>query len=114
MAELCVLNPPYMALISLQVSTEIKRFPRGSDGKESDCTVGDQGSVPGSGRFPGEGNGNPLQHSRLENPRDRGACRATQSMGLERVGHDLATSIPLHSVGINDRMSLCVLKKGKY
>ena len=49
MVEVYVLNPPYMALILLQVSTEIERFPRGSDGKESDCTVGDQGSVPGSG-----------------------------------------------------------------
>ena len=114
MVEVYVLNPPYMALILLQVSTEIERFPRGSDGKESDCTIGDQGSVPGSGRFRGEGNGNPLQYSRLENPKDQGARRAIQSMGLERVGHNLATSTPLHSVGINGRMSLCVLKKGKY
>ena len=44
-------------------------FSCGSDGKESACTVGDLGSIPGLGRFPGEGNGNPLQYSCLENPR---------------------------------------------
>ena len=42
-------------------------FPGGSDGKESACNAGDQGSIPGSGRSPGEGNGNPLQYSCLEN-----------------------------------------------
>ena len=40
-------------------------FPGGSDGKASACSVGDPGSIPGSGRSPGEGNGNPLQHSCL-------------------------------------------------
>ena len=44
-----------------------------SDGKESDCNVGDPGLISGSGRSPGEGNGNPLQHSCLENPMDEGA-----------------------------------------
>ena len=52
-------------------------FPGGSDGKDSACSVGDLGSVPGLGRSPGEGNGNPLQYSGLENPRDRGAWWAT-------------------------------------
>ena len=52
-------------------------FPHSSDGKESVCSAGDLGSIPGSGRSPGEGNGNPLQHSCLENPIDRGAWRAT-------------------------------------
>ena len=42
-------------------------------GKEIACNAGDSGSIPGSGRHPGEGNGNPLQYSCLENPRDRGA-----------------------------------------
>ena len=50
-----------------------KDFPGGSDGKASVYNVGDLGSIPGLGRFPGEGNGNPLQHSCLENPMDRGA-----------------------------------------
>ena len=52
-------------------------FSGGSDGKESACNAGDSGTIPGSGRSPGEGNGNPLQHSCLENPRDRRAWRAT-------------------------------------
>ena len=45
----------------------------GSDGKASACNVVDLGSTPGSGRSPGEENGNPLQYSCLENPMDRGA-----------------------------------------
>ena len=48
-------------------------FPGGSDGKVSAYNVGDLGSIPGSGRSSGEGNGNPLQYSCLENPIDRGA-----------------------------------------
>ena len=52
-------------------------FPGGLVGKESACSAGDPGSIPGWGRYPGEGKGNPLQHSCLENPMDRGAWRAT-------------------------------------
>ena len=52
-------------------------FPGGSDGKESACNAGDKGSIPGLGRSPGEGHGNPLQYSCLENPMDRGAWQAT-------------------------------------
>ena len=52
-------------------------FPAGSDGKESASSVGDLGSVPGSERSPGEGNGNPLRYSCLENFIDRGARWAT-------------------------------------
>ena len=48
-------------------------FPGGSDGKASACDAGDLGLIPGSGRSPREGNGNPLQHSCLENPMDGGA-----------------------------------------
>ena len=51
-------------------------FPSGSGGKESSCNAGDTGSITGSERFPGEGNGNPLQYSFLENSMDRGAWRA--------------------------------------
>ena len=66
-------------------------FPGGSDGKESACNAGDRGSIPGSGRSPGEGNGNPLEYS----------CRiipwaeepgGLQSMGSQRVRQDLATN----------------------
>ena len=49
----------------------------GSDSKESACDVGDLDLILESGRFPGEGNGNPLQYSCLENPLDRGAWCAT-------------------------------------
>ena len=52
-------------------------FPGGSDGKESLCNVRDLGSIPGLGRFPGGGHGNPLQYSCLENSKDRGAWQAT-------------------------------------
>ena len=54
-----------------------KGFPGGSEVKASACNAGDLGSIPGSGRSPGEGNGNPLQYSCLENPMDGGAWRAT-------------------------------------
>ena len=52
-------------------------FSGGSDSKESSCKVGDPGLIPESGRSPGEGTGNPLQYSCLENPMDRGAWWAT-------------------------------------
>ena len=62
-------------------------FPPSSVGKESACNAGDMGSIPGSGRSPGEGNDNPLQYSCLENPMDRGPLWATVH-GVARVGHD--------------------------
>ena len=68
-------------------------FAHSSVGKESACNAGDLGSIPGSGRSPGEGNGNPLQYSCLENPMDRGAWQATVH-GVARVGHNLATKLP--------------------
>ena len=58
-----------------------------SNGKESTCDAADQGSIPGSGRSPREGNGNPLQYSCLENSMDREAWRATVR-GEQRVRHD--------------------------
>ena len=60
-------------------------FPGGSDCRESTCNEGDLGSIPGLERSPGEGNGNPLQYSCLENSRaeDPGGL---QSMGSQRVG----------------------------
>ena len=72
-------------------------FPGGPDGKASVYNVRDLGSIPGLGRFPGEGNGNPLQYSCLENPMDRGAWCRLLSLGSQRVGHDWATS--LYDVG---------------
>ena len=52
-------------------------FPGGSNGKESACNAEDAGSILGSERSPGEGNGNPVQYSCLENPMDREAWQAT-------------------------------------
>ena len=64
-----------------------KYFPGGSEVKASACNEGDLGSIPGSGVSPGEGNGNPLLCSCLENPMDGGAWWATVH-GLQRVRHD--------------------------
>ena len=66
-----------MCLIIKQPNISLTSFPGGSDGKESACDTGDVGLIPGWGRSPGEGNGNPLQYSCLENPVDRGAWWAT-------------------------------------
>ena len=61
--------------------------------KESACCAEDLGPIPGLGRSPGEGNGNPLQYSCLENSMDRGAWQATVH-GIPRVRHDLETKPP--------------------
>ena len=61
-------------------------FPGGSDDKESACNAGDPGSIPGSGRSPGEGNGNSLQYSCLENSKDREVWQATiQGIAKSRI-----------------------------
>ena len=64
-----------------------KDFPGGSGGKASAYNAGDLGLIPGSGRSPGEGHGNPLQYSCLENLMDRGAD-GIQFMGSQRVKRD--------------------------
>ena len=56
-----------------QASQVALGFPGSSAGKESTCNAGDLNSIPGLGRSPGEGNGDPLQYSHLENSMDRGA-----------------------------------------
>ena len=62
-------------------------FPHRSDGKESACNARDPGSIPGLGRFPGGGNGHPLQYSCLENPMDGGAWQATvHGVAKSRMG----------------------------
>ena len=68
-------------------------LPSSSVGKESVCSAGEPGSIPGLGRAPGEGNGNPLQYSCLENPMAGRAWQATVH-GVSRVGHDLAIKAP--------------------
>ena len=74
----------------------ICEVPGGSVCKESACSAGDLGLIPGLGRSPGEGNGNPLQYSCLGNPKDRGALQASIH-GVAEVGHDLVTKPPLPS-----------------
>ena len=78
-----------------------KGFPHSSVGKESACNAGDLGSIPGSGRFPGEGNCKPLQYSCLENPTDRRAGEATVH-GVARIGHNLATKLLPSTVSIHN------------
>ena len=76
------------SVMPLQYHTKyFEDFSGGSDGKESACSAGDLNSIPGLGRSPGEGHGNPLQYSGLENPMDRGAWQV-QSMESQRVRHD--------------------------
>ena len=91
-------------MLSTNCRLEVPRgFPGGSDNNESDCSAGGLGSIPKSGRSLGEGNGNPLQYSCLENSVDRGTW---QSTGSQRVRHDWATNIsevpnPFSLVSIN-------------
>jgi len=61
--------------------------------KNPPANAGSTGLIPGSGRFPGEGNDHPLQYSCLENPMDRGAWQAAVH-GVTRVGHNLAMKPP--------------------
>ena len=76
-------------------TTEQLNNPGGSEVKASACNAGDLGSIPGSGRSPGEGNGNPLQYSCLE-----------KSMGLQRVGHDWVTSLSLSDCHSRESVSV--------
>ena len=75
--------------ITLQVCiVKAVGFPSGSDGKASAYNAGDQGSIPGLGRSPGEGNGNPLQYYCLEKIPWTEEPGRLQSMGSQIVGHD--------------------------
>ena len=74
-------------LCDLLIPCWLHSLPGGSDGKQSAHNAGDSGLIPGLGSSPGEGNGNPLQYSCLENSMDIGAFRL-QSVGSQRVGQD--------------------------
>ena len=82
----------------------------GSDAKESACNAGGLGLMPGSGRSPGEGNGNPFQYSCLENSMGRGAWRDTVH-GVTRVRHKWATDTNTGWIG---RLSGCCLAGGMF
>ena len=69
-------------------------FSGGLVGKKPTCNAGNLGSISGSGRSPGEGNGNPLQYSCLGNPMDKGAWQAAVH-GVTRVRQDLVIKLPL-------------------
>ena len=71
----------------------IDSLPYSSVSKKSTCNAGALGSIPGSGRSPGEGSGNPLHYSCLGNLMDRGTWQAAVR-GVTRVGHDLVTEPP--------------------
>ena len=73
----------------IYVLYSLSGLPGGSVIKNLPVSAGDAGSIPGSGRSPGEGYGNPLQDPCLGNPMDRGAWQGP--WGCKRVGHDLAT-----------------------
>ena len=80
--------------------------PGGSDGKELTCNAraaGEAGSIPGSGRSPGEGNGNPLQCSCLGNPTDRAAWQAT----VHGVAESYTTEETEYTHIINIMMDIC-------
>ena len=63
-------------------------FPGGSDGEESACNVGNLGSIPGFGRAPGGGHGNPLQYSCLENPHGQRSLEGYTPWGSQKAGHN--------------------------
>ena len=71
-------------------------FPGGSAGKESTCNAGDLGSIPGLGRFPGEGNGNPLHYSCLKNP-------------LECINHGITESDMTEQISLLLTEIVCML-----
>ena len=72
-------------------------FPDGSEVKNLSAKAGDTSSIPGPGRSLGEGNGNPLQCCCLENPMEPGV---PQSMGLQRVRHDIGTEEQQHKASL--------------
>ena len=87
-----ILTFRYMTFKASQVVLVVKNPPANA------ANVRETDSIPLWGRYPGEGNGNPLQYSCLENPMDRGAWLATVH-GVTRVGHNLATQPPPPPLG---------------
>ena len=94
-------------------------FPGGSDGKESACNAGDLGSIPGSGRSPGEGKGYPLQYSCQENPQgQRSLAGSIQSMVSQsqtrlRTKHSMANTLHRRLQGSRHGASCRWRKRGQ-
>ena len=103
----------YPILIALNNSSEVLNFCLGSEVIYSACNAGDLGSIPGLGRSPGEGNGNPLQYSCLENPMDRGAWWATvHGIAKSQTGLSDLTNFNLGKVeqdGISMTLEACFI-----
>ena len=81
--EISIYAHEILTFIDLAFGLLLLGFPGGSVGKESACNAEDPGSIPGLGRFPGEGSGSPLQYSCLGNAMDRGAWQATSMWSQE-------------------------------
>ena len=79
-------------------------FPGGTVVKNTPANAGDEGLIPGSRRSPGEGNGNPLQYSCLENCMDRGAWQATVRGGHKEL------NMTEHSTEIEQKLMICSIK----
>ena len=91
---LCIPHDHKESDTTLSLSQGAQGFPGGSDGKESACNAGDLGLIPGLGRCPGEGHGNPFQYSCLENPHGQRRLAGYSPWGRKRTGRDLATKPP--------------------
>ena len=87
--ELTLWKRPWWRERARTALTQVVGFPGGSVEKNPSANAGDPGLIPSTGRSPGEGNGNPLQYSCLENSIDRGAWQAMQCMGSQIIGHNL-------------------------
>ena len=96
----------------MKPSHPILDFPSGSDGKESTCNAEDPGLIPGLGRSPGEGNGNPLQYSCLQNPMDRGVCRSA-AHGVAKSWTQPSHQRELHFVSLHTKVTHFCWKEKK-
>ena len=85
----------YMTVASYILFQGALGFPGGSGGKESACNAGDPGLIPGLGRYPGEGNGYPLQYSGLENSMECIGHRVSESDTTERLSLHLTSTLLL-------------------
>ena len=96
---MCPLPKVYYSVGELHCLFVSCDFPGGSDGKASAYNAGEPGSIPGLGRSPGEGNGNPLQYSCLENPMDGGPWWTTVTKSRTQLSdftHSPSTRITVH------------------